>query len=263
MGLLLRRWQQSKEALGQAVLISGEAGIGKSSLLAAMRAHVQQEGFDRIALRCSPYHQNSALHPMITHLDHMLGLTREDTPDIKLDKLERTLRASGLSLEETVPLLAMLLSIPLHDRYVAPTLSPQQNRQRTLDTLVGWLLGQIEQQPVLVAWEDLHWADPSTLEMLGLVLEQTPTVPMLHVLTFRPEFIPPWASRSHMTPMTLNRLERPQVKALICQQSKGKSLAGRGGRAGGGQDRWGTAVCGGVDEDGAGVGAAPGARGAL
>jgi len=177
--------------LGQAVLISGEAGIGKSSLLAAMRAHVQQEGFERITMRCSPYHQNSALHPMITHLDHMLGLTQEETSDIKLDKLERTLRASGLSLEETVPLLAMLLSITFNNRYVAPTLSPQQNRQRTLDTLVGWLLAQAEQQPVLVAWEDLHWADPSTLEMLGLVLEQTPTVPMLHVLTCRPEFTPP------------------------------------------------------------------------
>jgi predicted ATPase/class 3 adenylate cyclase len=224
VGLLLRRWQQSKEALGQAVLISGEAGIGKSSLLAAMRAHVRQEGCERITMRCSPYHQNSALHPMITHLDHRLGLTREDTPDIKLDKLERTLRASGLSLEETVPLFAMLLSIPFNNRYVTPTLSPQQNRQRTLDTLVGWLLAQAEQQPVLVAWEDLHWADPSTLEMLGLVLEQTPTVPMLHVLTCRPEFTPPWVSRSHMTPLTLNRLERPQVEALIRHQSKGKAL---------------------------------------
>jgi hypothetical protein len=151
VGLLLRRWQQSKEALGQAVLISGEAGIGKSSLLAAMRAHVQQEGVARIIMRCSPYHQNSALHPLITHLDHRLGLTREDTPDRKLDKLERTLRASGLSLEETVPLFATLLSIPCNNRYVAPPLAPQQHRQRTLDTLVGWVLAQAEQQPVLVA----------------------------------------------------------------------------------------------------------------
>jgi predicted ATPase len=123
-----------------------------------------------------------------------------------------------------VPLFAALLSVPLDGRYAAPTLSPQQQKQQTLDALVAWMLEEAERQPVLVAWEDLHWADPSTLEMLGLVLEQTPTVPMLHVLTYRPEFAPPWPTRSHLTPITLNRLERPQVEALITHLAGGKPL---------------------------------------
>jgi predicted ATPase len=123
-----------------------------------------------------------------------------------------------------VPLFAALLSVPLDGCYAAPTLTPQQQKQQTLDALVAWMLEEAERQPVLVAWEDLHWADPSTLEMLGLVLEQTPTVPMLHVLTYRPEFTPPWPTRSHMTPLTLNRLERSQVEALITHLAGGKPL---------------------------------------
>jgi class 3 adenylate cyclase/predicted ATPase len=224
VGLLLRRWEQSKEGLGQVVLIGGEAGIGKSSLVATVRHHVVQEGHTRIAFRCSPYHTNSALYPIIAHLEQMLGFERDDTPGTRLDKLEQVLRMTNLPLGESVPLLATLLSVPLEDRYPAPTLSPQQQRQQTLDALVAWLMEESEKQPVLALWEDLHWADPSTLEMLGLVLEQTPTVPMLNVLTFRPEFTLPWPTRSHMTPITLNRLERLQVEALISHLTDNKTL---------------------------------------
>src|SRR5207245_10697583 len=103
-------------------------------------------------------------------------------------------------------------------------LTPQHQKQHTLDTLVAWLAAAAERQPVLVAWEDLHWADPTTLELLGLVIAQAPTVPMLHVLTFRPEFSPPWPPRSHMTPLVLNRLERMQIEALITQRVEGKTL---------------------------------------
>src|SRR5262249_19154851 len=102
--------------------------------------------------------------------------------------------------------------------------TPQHQKQQTLDTLVAWMVAEAERQPMLVAWEDLHWADPTTLEMLGLVIEQAPTVPMLHVLTYRPEFSPPWPQRSHMTPLVLNRLERPQVEALIAQRASNKTL---------------------------------------
>ena len=151
-------------------------------------------------------------------------MQREDAPATRLDKLEQGLRPYRLPLDEVVPLFAALLSVPLDGRYAAPTLSPQQQKQQTLDALVAWMLEEAERQPVLVAWEDLHWADPSTLEMLGLVLEQTPTVPMLHVLTYRPEFAPPWPTRSHLTPITLNRLERPQVEALITHLAGGKPL---------------------------------------
>jgi predicted ATPase/class 3 adenylate cyclase len=224
VGLLLRRWEQSKDGLGQVVLISGEAGIGKSTLTATMRTRVAQAGATRITFRCSPYHTNSALYPVIAHLEQMLGFDRDDSPEARLDKLEQVLRTTSLPLEESVPLVATLLSVPVEDRYPAPALSPQQQRQQTLDTLVAWLMEESEKQPVLAVWEDLHWADPSTLEMLGIVLEQSPTVSMLNVLTFRPEFEPLWPTRSHMTPLTLNRLERPQVEALITHLAGDKIL---------------------------------------
>ena len=200
-GLLRRRWEQSKAGLGQVVFVSGEAGIGKSALVEGLRAQVRAEGLLRIAYRCSPYHTTSALYPVIAHIEHLLQLAPDDPPAIKLSKLETGLQPYDLPLAEVVPLLAGLLSVPLPaERYAPLMLTPQQQKQQTLDTLVAWMVAEAERQPVLVAWEDLHWADPSTLELLGLVVEQAPTVPMLHVLTSRPEFRPPWPRRSHMTP---------------------------------------------------------------
>ena len=139
--------------------------------------------------------------------------------------MEQALADTSLPLEEATLLLASLLSLPLPEsRYVALSLSPQQQRQQTQDMLVAWLLEEAERQPALAVWEDLHWADPSTLETLGLIVEQAPTAAMLHVLTFRPEFEPRWPTRSHLTPMTLNRLERPQVEALVGRLAGGKQL---------------------------------------
>jgi class 3 adenylate cyclase len=225
LGLLRRRWEQSKAGLGQVVLISGEAGIGKSSLVEAMRAQVRREGLTRVALRCSPYHTNSALYPVIEHVQRVCQVQRDDTPAAKLDKLERTLRTSRLPLEEVVPLFAALLSVPLlEERYPVLRLTPQQQKQQTYDALVAWTLEEAERQPVLVVWEDLHWADPSTMEYLSLLLDQSRTSAILNLLTFRPECVPPWPSRSHMTPLTLTRLERPQVEALIRHLAGGKVL---------------------------------------
>jgi class 3 adenylate cyclase len=224
-GLLRRRWEQSKTGLGQVVFISGEAGIGKSALVEGLRAQVRGEELPRIAYRCSPYHTTSALYPVITHIERLVQLAPDDPPATKLGKLEAVLRPSGLPLAEVVPLVAGLLAIALStERYAPLTLTPQHQKQQTLDALVAWLVAVAERQPVLVAWEDLHWADPTTLEFLGLVIEQAPTVPMLHVLTARPEFSPPWPPRSHITPLVLNRLERPQVEALITQRAGGKTL---------------------------------------
>lgn len=225
IGLLLRRWEQSKEGFGQAVLISGEAGMGKSSLVEGLRQHVRQEGVTCLTFRCSEYVQQSALFPVIEHLHRALGWQREDTAETRLAKLEQVLEPSNLPADETVPLLAALLSLSLPEgRYPPLTLSSQQQRQQTQDVLVALLLEEAERQPVLVVWEDLHWADPSTRELLGLFIDQVPTVPMLNVLAYRPTFVPPWPSQSHMTPMTLNRLERPQVEALITRVAMGKAL---------------------------------------
>ena len=225
IGLLMRRWEQSKDHLGQVILLSGEAGIGKSSLVDGLRHHVRQEGLTRFAFRCSPYLTNSALYPIIDSIQRTIGWQSDDLEETKLIKLERALETSKLSLHETVPLMASLLSLALPEgRYPALTLNPQQQRQQTQDTLVAWLQAEAERQAMLAVWEDLHWADPSTLEVLSLILEQAPTLPMLHLLTFRPEFEPSWSTRSHMTPMTLNRLERPQVESVIDNIAMGKAL---------------------------------------
>jgi predicted ATPase len=224
-GLLRRRWEQSKAGLGQVVFVSGEAGIGKSALVEGLRAQVRAEGLPRIALRCSPYHTSSALYPLITHFEHLLQFAPDDLPATRLVKLEAGLQPYDLPLAEVVPLLARLLSVPLPtERYAALTLTPQHQKQQTLDVLLAWLVAEAERQPALVAWEDLHWADPTTLELLRLVIEQAPTVPMLHILTSRPEFSPPWPPRSHITPLVLTRLERLQVEALITQRARGKVL---------------------------------------
>jgi predicted ATPase len=139
--------------------------------------------------------------------------------------MERTLQSTSLPLKEVVPLFAALCSLPLpEERYPPLKLTPQQEKQQTQDALTAWLLEEAERQPMLVVYEDLHWADPSTLEIIGLLVEQIPTAPMLAVLIFRPQFIPPWHTRSHMTPITLNRLERPQVEAMITQLAGGKTL---------------------------------------
>lgn len=225
IGLLLRRWAQSKEGVGQIVLVMGEAGIGKAALVRVIRRHVAQEGFPRISFRCSQYHQNSALYPVIDHLQRLLGFEQNEAPEAKLTKLEQGLQPYNFPLDEVVPLFADLLSIELPEgRYPTVTLSPQQKRQQMLDALNAWLLEESERQPILVLWEALHWADPTTLELLGSLIDQVPTTAMLNVLTFRPDLVPPWPMRSHMTSLTLNRLERPQVEAMVTRLAGGKRL---------------------------------------
>ena len=222
--LLLERWAHSQDGRGQVVLLSGEAGIGKSRLVEVLHERVISQGATRLVFRCSPYHQQSALYPVIEHMQRFLHWNHDEAPEAKLEALERALRTSRLPLEEVTPLFAALLSLPHPAHYPPLNLTPQRQRQKTHDALVAWLLEAAEQQPVLAVWEDLHWADPSTLELLGLVLDQVPTARMLTLLTCRPEFLPPWASRSHLTQVTLTRLGRPQVGAMITSLTGGKAL---------------------------------------
>ena len=222
--LLLERWAHSQDGRGQVVLLSGEAGIGKSRLVEVLRERVISQGATRMVFRCSPYHQQSALYPVIEHLQRFLHWDSTSAPEAKLEALEQALRTSRLPLEEVTPLFAALLSLPHPAHYPPLNLTPQRQRQKTHDALVAWLLEEAERQPVLAVWEDLHWADPSTLELLGLVLDQVPTARMLTLLTCRPEFQPSWASRSHLTQITLTRLGRPQVEAMITSLTGGKAL---------------------------------------
>jgi hypothetical protein len=156
------------------VLISGEAGIGKSALVATLRTHVRREELTRVAIRCSPYHTNSALYPVIAHVQQAVRLARDDTAEEKRTKLERALQPFSLPLHEVVPLMAALLAVPLPDgRYPPLQMTSLQQRQQTYDALVAWMLEEAERQPVLMVWEDLHWGDPSTLELLT-ALPDTP-----------------------------------------------------------------------------------------
>ena len=151
--------------------VSGQAGIGKSSLVQKLRAQVREEHLPRITFRCSPYHTHSALYPVLTHLERLLCFKRHDPPETKLAKLEQALQTSALPLGEVVPLIAALLDAPLDGRDAPLRLSSEQQQRQTLDALVAWLLEEAGRQPVLTMWEDLHWADPSTVELLELVIE--------------------------------------------------------------------------------------------
>jgi TOMM system kinase/cyclase fusion protein len=223
--LLLERWDQAKAGHGQVVLLSGEAGIGKSRLVQVLKDYVANESHVRWECRSAEYSQNTALFPLVELFQRLLRFQAEDTPDEKLGKLEQTLSQYRLPLEESVLLFAPLLSLSLPEhRYPPLNLSPQRQRQKTLETIVAVLLELAERQPVLFILEDLHWTDPTTLEWLNLLIDQTPTASMLVLMTCRPHFQPAWHHRSYITEMTVNRLAHPQIERMITQVVGGKTF---------------------------------------
>jgi len=223
-GLLRERWTRVKEGEGQVVLLSGEPGIGKSRLVEALKEAAEREGARCLELRCSPYTQNSALQPIIEHLQQILQFWPEDSAEEKLRKL--IVGATGRSLLQTeaVPLFAALLSLPHPEGYPALSLSPQKQKEKTHEALVAWLCEEAQQHAVIYAWEDLHWADPSTLELLTLLLDRVPTARLLTVLTFRPEFTPPWGARSYLSQLMLSRLGRTHVETMVEKVMRGEPL---------------------------------------
>jgi len=226
VALLRERWEQVKDGMGQVVLLSGEAGIGKSRLVQVLKEHVAAEPQAWLTpCQCSPYHQNTALYPMIDLLERVgLRFEREESPPQKLSKLEGFLVQYGLPLAEAVPLFASLLSLPLTADYAPLTVSPAQQKQKTMQAFLTILLRRAAQQPMLFVMEDLHWVDPSTLELLSLLVDQGPTARILALLTFRPDFSPPWTGRAHLTQVTLNRLPRRQAAEMTSQVVHGKAL---------------------------------------
>jgi class 3 adenylate cyclase/predicted ATPase len=215
VGLLLDRWEHAQEGEGQVVLIAGEAGLGKSRLIQAFRQRLAGTPHSWLECRCTPYTQGSPLQPAIELLEQGLGFKPGDDPAAKLDRLERGVERAGGSLPEVVPLIASLLSIPLGDRYSPLQLSPELQRKKTMEALVAWPIGLGEQQPLVMLYEDLHWSDPSTVELLGLAIEQHPKSHVLTILTFRPGFESPWPARSHLTNVAVNRLSGRQTRNMI------------------------------------------------
>jgi hypothetical protein len=226
MALLLDRWAQSRDGQGQVVLVRDEGGIGKSRLVEALRAQVLHDGVTRMTFRCAPYHTHSAFYPIITHLEQVLQFRSDETPAGKVARLEQVLGTYRFPRADTLPLLATLLGLPLPAHVPPARVPPAQQKQQTQSDLIAWMVEEAERQPILAVWEDLQWIDPSSLEVLSLVVEQAPRVPMLTVMMCRPEFAPPWGTRAPLTTMTLGPLEAVQVEALATAVASDKTLPG-------------------------------------
>jgi class 3 adenylate cyclase/predicted ATPase len=211
--LLLRRWSKAKTGDGQIVLLSGEPGIGKSRLTAALLERLAAEPRTRLRYFCSPQHTDSALYPIISQMERAAGLTRDDAPQQKLDKLDKVLALASTSVEDAA-LFAEMLSLTNDGRYPALTLSPEQRRQKTLEALTLQVVAFTRQTPVLMILEDAQWADPTSLEAFGRAIDRIHSRVLL-IVTFRPEFAPPWIGQPHVTPLTVNRLTRRDIAAMI------------------------------------------------
>src|SRR5262245_22337082 len=223
--LRLERWEQAKPGHGHVVLLTGDPGIGKSRLIQTLKDQVVNEPHIRWECRSAEYSQNTALFPLVELFQRILQFETGDTPGEKFGKLEQMLSQYRLPLEESVQLFAPLFSLPLpENRYSPLNLSPQRQRQKTLETIVAILLELAELHPMLFIVEDLHWTDPTTLELLNLVIEQIPTTSILVLLTCRPHFQPAWHHRSYLSEITVNRLSHTQVEEIVSRLTEGKIL---------------------------------------
>jgi class 3 adenylate cyclase/predicted ATPase len=215
LDLLTRRWQQAKASEGRVVLVSGEPGIGKSRLTAALLQRIESEPHTRLRYFCSPHDQDSALYPFIGQLERVAGFTRDDTTATRLDKLEALL-GDGAEPGD-LSLIAGMLSLSGGERFPPLDLSAQRKKERTLAALLRQLQALARRQPVLMIFEDLHWIDPTSREVLDLTVEKITDLAVLLVATYRPEFQPPWVGQPQVTVIALNRLGRSEVTALVRQ----------------------------------------------
>jgi tetratricopeptide (TPR) repeat protein len=222
--LLRARWVTAQGGAGQMVLLSGEPGVGKTHLLETLRAEVGRDKVTQIAFRCSSYHTSSALYPMQKHLERVIERTAGDGSAETFAKIERMLGSYEFADEMTAVLFAALLGISPPAGTPPVRLPPEQQKQQIQAALMAWMAEEVKRRPVLMVWEDLHWADPSTVELVGLILDYVPSMPLLVLLTARPEFQSPWGTRSHLTPLTLSRLGTEQVAAIARHVAGGVAL---------------------------------------
>jgi class 3 adenylate cyclase/tetratricopeptide (TPR) repeat protein len=224
MDYLLERQQLAWRGEGQIILISGEAGIGKSRLAAALAERVARQPHTQFRYQCSPYHANSALYPVINQLERAAGFKADDTPGLRLDKLEALLALGVTQVQAVAPLFASLLSIPLGDRYPELVFSPAQQRRRTLAALLDQFESHARQLPILLLIEDAQWADDTSLELIDLIVERVRRLPILALVTFRPEFEPPWAGLANVGTLALGGLDRENVESMVTQVAGGRAL---------------------------------------
>ena len=219
---LLGRQRRAWKDEGQVVLISGEPGIGKSHLAAALAVRIAGEPHTRLRYQCSLYHTNSALRPFIAQLERAAGFKADDTSEQRLDKLEAVLAMGASRIEGVAPLFAALLSIPFGERYPPLAFSPTQQRRQTLAALLDQFEGLARRQPILLVFEDAQWADATSLELLDLTIERVRQLPVLALFTFRPEFEPPWIGLPNVGTLTLGRLDRNDVESMVARVAGGR-----------------------------------------
>ena len=224
LALLRERWRQARSGEGQVVLLTGEAGIGKSRITEALLDAVGCEPHFLVRYQCSPYHVDSALYPVIQHLGHAAGFTAEDSAERRLDRLESLFATAVHDVAEAAPLIAALMGLDGESRYGALTLTPQQRRNRTLAVLVHQLAGLATRKPVLWVIEDAHWIDPTTLELIELALDRSQGARVLLLITARPTFVAPFAGHPVVTRLTLNRLVRAATQSIVARITRGKRL---------------------------------------
>ena len=221
---LLEQWTSARAGDGQVVLLSGDPGIGKSRLIAAMVDRLGAEPAPQLRYFCSPYHTNSALHPVTTQIERAAGLDRHDSTDIKLDKLEALFRRVVPNAAEVIPLLATLLSIDTTGRYLATKLPPSAQKARTLAALIQQTEALAARKPIIVLVEDAHWIDPTTAEWLDMLIDRLRDMRALLIVTARPQFQPRWLQFSYVTTLSLDRLKSDQGAAIMNCVAGGKTM---------------------------------------
>ncbi|MGB8628285.1 MAG: adenylate/guanylate cyclase domain-containing protein [Xanthobacteraceae bacterium] len=224
VALLIDRWEQVNQGEGQVVLLAGEAGIGKSRIVENFRQMVSGPSQLILRYQCSPYHVDSALYPVITELERTAKMASTEASSVRLEKIEGLLQEEGLNLDEMLPVLAALLSIATGDRYPPPDLDPQRRKERTLSVLVERIINLGAKNTVLMVVEDVHWADPTTLEFFGRLIQKLEESRILLIMTYRPEFTAPWTGHAHVTALFLNRLGRRHCRAMVKAIANRKSL---------------------------------------
>jgi class 3 adenylate cyclase len=224
VALLLDRWRDAAEGEGQVVLLSGEAGIGKSRTLAALRERVGDEPHVRMRYQCSPHHVNDAFYPITSQMWHAAGFVSDEPAAARLDKLETLIARSGLEAKDIAPLLAALLSIPFDGRYPAPEMAPPEQKERTIAALIALFEGLAKDALVLALLEDAHWIDPTSLDVFSRLVDRLPGLRALLVITSRPEFTAPWVGRAHVASLQLSRFGRRHAVAMVDRVVAGKAL---------------------------------------